>query len=169
MGTSKMCRNLRVSRAGRRCGSPLRSRWCRWWSAGSRAPSAHSSPLPLQPVGEVALPGDGSRFDYASLDSARGLLFIAHLGASEVIEVDVHANTVVRTIPNLAQLHGVFVVPELHRVYATATGDNHMVILDEDTGAVVNQAQTGQYPDGLAYDPNVARCGPPMRPAARKP
>ena len=65
----------------------------------SRVPSSHSSPLPLKPVGEVALPGDGSRFDYASLDSGRGLLFIAHLGASEVIEVDVHANTVVRIIP----------------------------------------------------------------------
>jgi DNA-binding beta-propeller fold protein YncE len=122
-------------------------------SACSRSP-AHpsSSPLPLRPVGEVALPGDGSRFDYASLDSGRGLLFIAHLGAGEVIEVDVHANTVVRTIPNIAQVHGVLVVPELHRVYATATGDNHMVVLDEDTGTVLNRAPTGQYPDGLAYD-----------------
>ncbi|MEV3914782.1 hypothetical protein [Streptomyces canus] len=27
------------------------------------------------------LPGDGSRFDYESLDAGRGLLFIAHLGA----------------------------------------------------------------------------------------
>jgi YVTN family beta-propeller protein len=121
--------------------------------ACSRAPSHPASPLPLQPVGEVALPGDGSRFDYASLDSARGLLFIAHLGAGEVIEVDVHANTVVRTIPNLAQVHGVLVVPERNRVYVTATGDNQMAVLDEDTGAVLNQAPTGQYPDGLAYDP----------------
>jgi DNA-binding beta-propeller fold protein YncE len=123
--------------------------------ACSRVPAhpSPSSPLPLQPVGEVVLPGDGSRFDYASLDSARGLLFIAHLGASEVVEVDVHANAVVRTIPNVSQVHGVLVVPELHRVYATATGDNHMVTLDEDTGAVLNRAPTGVYPDGLAYDP----------------
>jgi DNA-binding beta-propeller fold protein YncE len=115
--------------------------------------SSQSSALPLQPVGEVALPGDGSRFDYASLDSARGLLFIAHLGASEVVEVDVHANTVVRTIPNLAQVHGVLVVPERHRVFATATADDRMVVLDEDTGAVLDEAPTGEYPDGLAYDP----------------
>src|ERR1700738_3720530 len=87
-------------------------------------PSSPSAPLPLRSVGEVALPGDNSRFDYASLDSGRGVLFIAHLGASEVIEVDVHSNTVVRTIPNLAQVHGVLVVPELHRAYVTATGDN---------------------------------------------
>jgi DNA-binding beta-propeller fold protein YncE len=154
MGTSKLSRNLQVSR---RAWTPVPIAVVALVSmlvgACSRAPSAHSSPLPLQPVGEVALPGDGSRFDYASLDSARGLLFIAHLGASEVVEVDVHNNMVVRTVPNLSQVHGVLVVPERHRVYATATGDNHMVILDEDTGAVVNQAQTGQYPDGLAYDP----------------
>jgi DNA-binding beta-propeller fold protein YncE len=123
--------------------------------ACSRAPahpSSPSSPLPLQPVGEVVLPGDGSRFDYAGLDSGRGLLFIAHLGAGEVVEVDVHANTVMRTIPNIAQVHGVLVVPEMRRVFATATGDNQMVVLDEDTGAVLNRAPTGRYPDGLAYD-----------------
>ena len=110
-------------------------------------------PLPLQPVGELTLPGNGSRFDYASLDSGRALLFIAHLGASEVIEVDIRAQRVVRTIPNLAQAHGVLVVPDLHRVYVTATGEDHVVVLDEDTGAVLNSAPTGAYPDGLAYDP----------------
>ena len=85
----------------------------------SRGPSAPTSPLPLRAVPELALPGDNSRFDYASLDAERGLLFIAHLGAGEVVEVDVHANKVVRTIPNLSQVHGVYVVPALRRVYAT--------------------------------------------------
>jgi DNA-binding beta-propeller fold protein YncE len=109
-------------------------------------------PLPLRPVGEVGLPGDNSRFDYASLDEHRGLLFIAHLGASEVVEVDVHANRVVRTIPNISSVHGVLVVPALNRVYATATGANQVVAIDETTGAEVGRAPTGQYPDGLAYD-----------------
>jgi DNA-binding beta-propeller fold protein YncE len=108
--------------------------------------------LPLRSAGELPLPGDGSRFDYASLDVDRGLLFIAHLGASEVIEFDVHAGRVVRVIPGLAQVHGVLVVPDRHRVYATATGTNQMVILDEDTGQQLGRAATGDYPDGLAYD-----------------
>ncbi|QYB02646.1 YncE family protein [Rhodococcus sp. USK10] len=112
-----------------------------------------TGPLPLQPVGEIALPGNGSRFDYESLDPERGLLFIAHLGASEVIELDIHTRQVVRTIPNIAQVHGVLVVPELRRVYATATGDNQLVVLDEDTGADLARGPTGSYPDGIAYDP----------------
>lgn len=109
--------------------------------------------LGLRPAGQIALPGDGSRFDYASLDSARGLLFIAHLGAGEVIEVDVNTQRVLRVIPGIAGAHGVLVVPERHRVYATATDANRMVILDEDTGSVLGSGPTGAYPDGLAYDP----------------
>jgi len=120
-------------------------------STGTSSPG--SNPLPLHPVAEIALPGDNSRFDYGSLDSERGLLFLAHLGAGEVIEVDVHTRQVVRTIPNLSQAHGVLVVPELRRVYVTATGDNRLVILDEDTAALLGQAPTGDYPDGIAYDP----------------
>jgi len=119
----------------------------------TRGSSAPRSPLPLRPAGEVALPGDSSRFDYASLDPGRGLLFIAHLGASEINEVDIHTHQVVRTIANVTDVHGVLVVPALHRVYATATGDNQVLSLDEDTGAVLTRAPTGAYPDGMAYDP----------------
>jgi hypothetical protein len=92
-------------------------------------------PLALRGVGEVGLPGDSSRFDYASLDAERGLLFIAHLGASEVVEVDIRAHRAVRTIGNLSQVHGLLVVPALRRFSATATGGNSVVGLDEDTGA----------------------------------
>ena len=113
-------------------------------------------PLGLRTVATIPLPGDTSRFDYASLDPQQGLLFIAHLGASQVIEVDIHNNRVVRTIDNLPGVHGVIVVPELHKVYATATNANQMVILDEDTGTPLARGATGEYPDGLAYDPKHA-------------
>jgi YVTN family beta-propeller protein len=118
----------------------------------------HSSPqsnlpLPLRPVAEISLPGDNSRFDYASLNAQRGLLFVAHLGASEVVEIDAGAGRAVRTMPNLSHVHGVLVVGTLRRVYATATGKNQVVAIDENTGAEIARAPTGEYPDGLAYDP----------------
>jgi DNA-binding beta-propeller fold protein YncE len=118
-------------------------------TVGLLTPPHRSLPLPLRHVGDVTLPGGSSRFDYAALDAGRGLLFIAHLGAGEVIEVDVHANRVVRTIPGLPDVHGVIVVPDLRRVYATATGTNTMAALDEDTGRVLTRTPTGAYPDGL--------------------
>jgi DNA-binding beta-propeller fold protein YncE len=119
----------------------------------NHAPSQSSSQLSLRPVGEIPLPGDNSRFDYASLDAQRGLLFVAHLGASEVVEIDVNAGRAVRTIPNVSQVHGVLVVGTLGRVYATATGTNQVVAIDENTGNEIGRAPTGEYPDGLAYDP----------------
>jgi DNA-binding beta-propeller fold protein YncE len=119
---------------------------------GNRPPSTVA--LPMRAAGQLPLPGDSSRFDYASLDPDRGLLFIAHLGASQVIEVDTRANRVVRVIDGIDDVHGVLVVPARHRVYATASGANRMVTIDEDTGAQLATAPTGDYPDGLAYDPD---------------
>lgn len=123
----------------------------------ARGTGAEPRALPLKAVGSVALPGDTSRFDYASLDPAEHLLFIAHLGASELIEVDTATNRVVRVVHHLDGVHGVLVVPALHRVFATATNTNQVVTLDEDTGAVLGRAPTGDYPDGLAYEPRPAR------------
>ena len=118
-------------------------------SSASPPPRA---PLPLSQVAQVRLPGDSSRFDYASLDAQRGLLFIAHLGASQVVEVDLTTRAVVRVVHGIADVHGVLAVPELGRVYATATAQDQVVALDETTGHIVGRASTGAFPDGLAYD-----------------
>ena len=121
-------------------------------ASSSASTSAVGSPG-LHVVARIPLPGGNSRFDYASLDPGRGLLFVAHLGASQVVEVNIHTGRIVRTIPGLAQVHGVLVVPALRRVYATATGANKVVLIDEETGRVLGKTATGAYPDGLAYDP----------------
>jgi DNA-binding beta-propeller fold protein YncE len=107
----------------------------------------------LHVVARIPLPGGNSRFDYANLDPARGLLFVSHLGASQVVEINIHTGRIVRTIPGLAQVHGVLVVPALHQVYATATGIYMVVRINENTGRVLGRTPTGAYPDGLAYDP----------------
>jgi hypothetical protein len=109
--------------------------------------------LPLRLVSETTLTGGAVRFDYTALDAGPGLLFVAHMGAGQLVEVDVHAHTVVRTLGDLPNVHGVIVVPDKHRVYATATGRNQMVAVNEDSGAVVFTTPTDTYPDGLAYDP----------------
>src|SRR5215207_4608164 len=136
----------------------------RWWTpllgwaaliviVGGCTVAPRSSELPLRLVSETALTGGPVRFDYMALDGERGRLFIAHMGAGELIDVDVRAHAVVRTLPDLPDVHGVIVVPDKHRVYATATGNNQLVAIDEDSGQIVFRAPTDTYPDGLAYDP----------------
>jgi YVTN family beta-propeller protein len=110
--------------------------------------------LPLSPVGSVALPGAATRFDYESLDPKTGLLFIAHLAASEVVEFDVKTNHVVGTIPDVSRVHGVLAVPELGRVYATATGANEVAVIEARTAKVIARVAAGTYPDGMAFDPD---------------
>jgi DNA-binding beta-propeller fold protein YncE len=121
-------------------------------ACGNQSRDGFPPGLPLRPVGQIRLPGDNSRFDDASLDGDRGLLFIAHQGDSEVVEVDLNAQRVVRTIPNLAAVHGVLAIGALNRVYATATRVNQVVAIDEKTGNELGRAPTGAYPGGLAYD-----------------
>jgi len=106
-------------------------------------------------IADVPLPGDSSRFDYASLDPDRHRLWIAHLGASEVLVFDTESRRVVAQIPHVSQVHGVLVVPELHRVYASATGSDEVVAVDEDSFAVIARTPGGRYPDGMAYAPEV--------------
>jgi YVTN family beta-propeller protein len=63
----------------------------------------------------------------------------------------------VATIQNVARVHGVLVVPELHRVYVSATGTNEVVAIDERTLNVTARTPGGVYPDGIAYDPRTQR------------
>jgi len=111
--------------------------------------------LPLEVVADVALPGDTSRFDYASYDPGRHLLFIAHLGASEVVVFDTLGDKVVAVVPGIGHVHGVLAVPELGRVYATATRTDEVVAIDETTLRIAARMPGGVYPDGMAYAPEV--------------
>ncbi len=113
---------------------------------------AVGSPLPLRKLAAIPLPGAASRFDYESLDPKTHLLFLAHLAASEVVVFNVKTNRVVGTIPDVAHVHGVLALPQLGKVFATATGTNEVAVIDEHTLKVVARIPAGVYPDGMAYD-----------------
>jgi DNA-binding beta-propeller fold protein YncE len=114
---------------------------------------AGEPPLPLRPVADLPLPGRPSRLDYQSLDPKTHLLFVAHLGDGVVDVIDVEKQKVVAEIPDVAGVHGVVAVPELGRVYASATGSKEIVAIDEKTLEIVARIPGEGYPDGLAYDP----------------
>src|SRR5437879_13826114 len=90
--------------------------------------------------------------DYQILDPKSHLLFISHLGASLVSVFNTTSNKIVADIPGIAAVHGVLAVPELGRVYASATGANQVDVIDERTLRVTAKIPAGIYPDGLDYD-----------------
>ncbi len=107
--------------------------------------------LPLRTLVDVPLTGGTTRLDYQSLDSDSGRLYIAHLGSDLMTVFDVNKQTVIGDVKDLKRVHGVLAVPELHRVYASATGTNELAVIDDQTLQVVARVPAGDYPDGVAY------------------
>src|SRR3989442_11171389 len=66
-----------------------------WAGTVPRAPTAAA---PLQVVADIPLPGSASRFDYQSLESTTGRLFIAHMGAGQLVIFDVRAGRVIANL-----------------------------------------------------------------------
>lgn len=121
----------------------------------SSQPGHPTSRLPLITVADVPLPGHATRWDYASLDAKRHHLFLAHLGDSAVVVFDTAQRKVIATIPDVSHVHGVLYVPQLDRVYASATGTNEVVAIDAKTFKIIARTPGGDYPDGMAYAPGV--------------
>ena len=113
--------------------------------------------LPWRVVADVPLPGNTTRFDYASDDPARHRLFLAHLGQNEVLAFDTRTRKTIGVVGNIRQVHGVLAIPELGRVYASATGTNEVVAIDETRLTEVARIPVGIHPDGMAYAPGVGR------------
>ena len=123
-------------------------------SSASLPPSATSG-LPLRTLRDVPLSGGATRFDYQSFDANTGRLYIAHLGDGSMVVFDAIKETVVGDVKNLSRVHGILAVPELHRIYASATGSNELAVIDDSTLQIVARAPAGDYPDGIAYASKV--------------
>jgi len=120
-------------------------------SANAEAVPGVSGLLPLRTLTDVPLGGGTTRLDYQSLDSDGGRLYIAHLGSDLMTVFDVNKQTIVGDVKDLKRVHGVLAVPELHRVYASATGTNELAVIDDQSLKILARAPAGDYPDGIAY------------------
>lgn len=111
----------------------------------------------LTPVADHALPGRATRWDYQSVDPESARLYIAHLGDSSVVAVDVKSGRVVAEIHDVAAAHGVLAVPQEHRLYVSATGTHEIAVFDLETLQLIGRVPGGVYPDGMAYVPDVRK------------
>jgi len=103
------------------------------------------------------VPGPASRFDYQSLDTTTDRLYVAHMDAGTLLVFDVKNQRVIADLPGFSRVHGVLAVPELGRVFASATGREQVVVVDMRDHSVLARVSGVDYPDGIAYAPNVRR------------
>ena len=127
-----------------------------------------AAPLPESPQGqwqmlrEIPLPGEATRFDYMSLDPSANRLYLAHLGDGRLVVFDTKNMRVIASLPGFPHVHGVLVVPELHRVYATVSPlskrrKGTLVVVNSRTLHTVAKTSVGIHPDGLDYEPASGR------------
>ena len=130
---------------------------CTTAAVPSAVPSEDPASAPLTKVADVPLPGPAVRFDYQSLDSSHGRLYIAHMNADQLVVFDVKKREVVANLDGFANVHGVLAVPELGRIYASATGDHKVAVVDMQTLKIIARPGSVKYPDGIAYAPGPKR------------
>jgi DNA-binding beta-propeller fold protein YncE len=108
-------------------------------------------------VADLPLPGSPTRFDYQSFDFSTGRLWIAHMGAGEVLAVDLGTRRVVARVLGMPGATGVRAVPALQRVFVSLSAGRAVAVLDGGSGRVLARIPGGRFPDGLAYAPRAKK------------
>ena len=124
------------------------------FSVLSHAQNAHTAP-PLQKVADVPMPGPAVRFDYQSMDSGSGRLYIAHMNAGQLVIFDTVKQQVVANLDGFSGVHGVWAAPEIDRVFASVTGEHSVAVVDSKTLRIIAKVGQMDYPDGLTYAPKA--------------
>ena len=121
---------------------------------GKSETSASITTFPLRTIADVEFPGEKNRFDYQSYDPQTYRLFIARIAVGTIVVFDTRAMKIIAEIPHVSQVHGVLVVPELNKIYASATGSNEIVAIDGQTLKIIARTPGGIDPDAMAYAPD---------------
>ena len=108
---------------------------------------------PLRVLRDIPLPGPANRFDYQSIDAARGRLYISHMNAGRVVVFDLDSLRVVAEVNGTPRVTGIWAVPAHNTVYASAAGDHAVAAIDQQTLKIVARIGGIRFPDGIAYAP----------------
>ena len=107
--------------------------------------------LARYPVG-----GDDSRVDYLRVDPVNRHLFVAHTKLFEVLDIDTGKK--VGEIKPTLRAHGVALVPDLNRGFASDGNANAIIMFDLKTlKTIATIPSTGKNPDGIEYDADTKR------------
>jgi len=112
---------------------------------------------PLKLIADIPLPGAANRFDYQSVDPAKGRLYISHMNAGSVVVFDLDSSRVVTEVHGTPRATGILAVPAHHAVYVSAAGGHEVVVIDDRSLAITARVGGIRFPDGIAYAPREGR------------
>lgn len=123
-------------------------------------------------IGDYPLGNSTDRIDYQSIDVAARRIYIAKMGAGQLLSFDLGQERLAAALDNFPKVTGVLAVPELHKIYASvpgaglvpslhvalgivglSVGRGAVAVLDTGNLHEIARLPGGVFPDGIAYDP----------------
>jgi YVTN family beta-propeller protein len=101
-------------------------------------------------IKRFAIGGDGG-WDYLTCDSAAHRLYISR--SNRVIVLDMDKGVVAGEVADTPGVHGIALVPKLHRGFSSNGGDNTVTVFDTKTLKEVDRVKVGTRPDAIIFDP----------------
>ena len=105
---------------------------------------------PYHLIKEIPVGGDGG-WDYVSVDSDAGRLYVSH--GTKVVVIDLKKNEVVGEIADTPGIHGFAIAPELGRGFSSNGREGKASIVDLKTLKTLSKVETGENPDAILYEP----------------
>jgi YVTN family beta-propeller protein len=105
-------------------------------------------------IQKVPLPGDGG-FDFLMVDSDARRVYITHNDSVQVIDADSYK--LVGTVENVPHPHGVVVLPDLGKGYASSGDPGSVVVFDLKTFKHLSEIPTYKDTDVILYDPATGK------------
>jgi DNA-binding beta-propeller fold protein YncE len=75
------------------------------------------------------------------------------MNTDQLVVFDTSKRQVVANLDGFKRVHGVTLAPEIHRLYASVTGNHQVAAVDTESLKTLGTAGPITYPDGLAYAP----------------
>jgi DNA-binding beta-propeller fold protein YncE len=99
------------------------------------------------------VPGDGG-FDYINFDASSNRLYVSH--GTEVNVLDADSGKVLGKVEDTPGVHGIVIVPALHRGFTTNGRESTVSVFDTETFKTLTKISVAKDPDFIFYDSKTA-------------
>src|SRR5579864_535964 len=98
--------------------------------------------------------GEGG-FDYVTFDSSSNRIYVSH--GTEVNVLDADSAKELGKVEGTPGVHGIAIIPELHRGFTTNGGNATISVFDTNTFKTVKKISVADDPDFVFYDAGTKR------------
>jgi DNA-binding beta-propeller fold protein YncE len=102
----------------------------------------------------IAVPGDGG-FDYVTFDASSNRVYASH--GTEVDVLDAGSGKLLGKVEDTPGVHGIAIVPALHRGFTTNGSESTVSVFDTNTFQTIKKITVDKDPDFVFYDPHSKR------------